>query len=107
MYRPDQPRVSDDRGWSDGWDADTARTTAFPPLSDGDREICYNPATERYCIGDNAPTDVLFFGSAHRAGMNAAFGDGSVQFVSFSVDHIVFNSHGTRNGKEVVSSGDL
>ncbi len=99
---------SDDRGWSDGWDPDTVRSTAFPPLSDADRGICFNANTQiaSYCTGEPF-TDVIFFGSPHTGGMNAAFGDGSVHFVSFSVDHILFNGFGTRNGKEVVNMGDL
>ena len=32
---------SDDRGWSDGWDPDTMRTTAFQPRSDNDA-MCYH-----------------------------------------------------------------
>ena len=29
-------RYSDDRGWSDGWDADQMRSTCFAPVQDGD-----------------------------------------------------------------------
>lgn len=99
---------SDDRGWSDGWDPDVVRMTCYPPISDSDRAICFNSdvSISQYCTG--CPfRDVLFFGSAHTGGMNGAFCDGSVQFISFNVDHIIFNAHGTRNGKEVVSRGDL
>ena len=96
---------SDDRGWADGWDPDTMRSTAYPPLSDGDRGICFNPNQQisRYCTGEPF-TDIIFFGAAHTAGMNAAFGDGSVHFIGFDIDHIIFNAYGTRNGKEAVSS---
>ena len=100
--------VSDDRGWSDGWDPDVMRITAYPPLSDADSGICFNPNIQiaKYCTGTPF-ADVLFFGSAHSAGMNAAFGDGSVRGVSFSVDHIVFNATGTRNGSEAFDASGL
>ncbi len=93
---------SDDRGWSDGWDPDTVRTTAYPPLSDRDNGICYNPNRQisKYCTGEPF-ADVLFFGSAHPAGINAAYADGSVRSISFDIDHIIFNAAGTRNGREV------
>jgi prepilin-type processing-associated H-X9-DG protein len=101
--------VSDDRGWSDGWDPDTVRMTCYPPLSDGDKAICFNTTNggADYCGGGNSDRDVLFFGAAHTGGMNGAFCDGSVQLISFNVDHIIFNAHGTRNGQEVVNRGDL
>ncbi len=99
---------SDDRGWSDGWDPDTVRTTAFPPLSDRDAAVCYNPSVQisKYCTGEPF-ADVLFFGSAHSSGMNSAFADGSVQSISFDIDHIIFNALGTRNGREVISGADF
>jgi prepilin-type N-terminal cleavage/methylation domain-containing protein/prepilin-type processing-associated H-X9-DG protein len=99
---------SDDRGWSDGWDPDTIRSTAFPPLSDSDRAICFNsnPQIASYCTGEPF-ADVIFFGSAHAATMNAAYADGSVQTISFEVDHIIFNSAATRNGKEITDPAGL
>lgn len=99
---------SDDRGWSDGWDPDTVRSTAFPPLSDNDRAICYNsnPQIASFCTGEPF-ADVIFFGSAHAAVMNAAYADGSVQTISFDVDHILFNASATRNGREVVDRASL
>ncbi|MEM8679239.1 MAG: DUF1559 domain-containing protein [Planctomycetota bacterium] len=94
---------SDNRGWSDGWDPDTMRSTAFPPLSDGDRAICFDPDLGEYCDGTR---DVLFFGSAHTGTMNAGYADGSVHSISFDIDHRVFNALGTRNGGEIVNDDD-
>jgi len=42
-------------------------------------------------IDPTVPDDENYrFGSKHPAGMNAAFGDGSVRFVRYSVDPVVF-----------------
>ena len=41
--------------------------------------------------------------SAHTAGVNVALGDGSVRFVSQSIDHSTWRAMGTQNGGEVVS----
>ena len=97
---------SDDRGWSDGWDPDTVRLTALPPLSDGDLSICFNgdPQVSQYCTGGQ---DVFFFGSAHTSGINSAFADGSVHQHSFDIDVTVFNALGSKNGEEVVDASQL
>lgn len=100
--------ASDDRGWTDGWDPDVVRFTGYPPLSDGNVSICHSPDVanvQRRCTGDGP--DVLFFGSAHTGGINAAFGDGSVHSISFDVDVILFNSLGTRNGEDLVDLTQL
>ena len=101
--------ISDNRGWADGWDPDTVRFTGWPPLSDSDGAICFNEsdAISGWCTGIGAPTGVFFFGSAHPTGINAAFADGSVQFVSFDVDNLLFNAIATRNGEEVFDFGEL
>ncbi|MEM8945139.1 MAG: DUF1559 domain-containing protein [Planctomycetota bacterium] len=95
---------SDDRGWTDGWDPDTIRTTGFPPLSDSST-FCYADETQRFCTGQD--TEVLYFGSSHPGGVNAAFADGSVHGITFEVDALVFNSLGSRNGEEVVDLTQL
>ena len=41
--------------------------------------------------------------SFHRAGVNVAFCDGHVQFISDAIDIEVWRAIGTRNGKEVIS----
>ncbi len=98
---------SDDRGWSDGWDPDTVRFTGFQPISDSNQSICFNSnvAISRYCTSDGA--DVLFFGSSHPSGINAAFADGSVHGITFDVDILVFNALGTRNGEESIDLSQL
>lgn len=105
--RYDGGTVSDDRGWSDGWDPDVVRFTGYQPLSDSDGSICYHESNNisKYCTGEGA--GILFFGSAHPSGINAVFADGSVRRISFDVDVVVFNAAGTRNGEEVVDLSQL
>jgi prepilin-type N-terminal cleavage/methylation domain-containing protein len=91
---------SDDRGWTDGWDPDTMRSTAVQPRNDGDPE-CFRAVVQRYYMGENA--ELLFFGSAHVSGLNAAYADGSVHTIQFDIDVPVFNALGTRNGSETTN----
>jgi prepilin-type N-terminal cleavage/methylation domain-containing protein len=55
--------------------------------------------------GINDTCDQTHFWSFHDAGANFLLGDGSVRFVSYSVDNIL-PALATRNGGEVFSSGD-
>jgi prepilin-type N-terminal cleavage/methylation domain-containing protein len=108
-----QNRNSDDRGWSDGWDADQMRSTTFAPIPDSDG-IGFDPALSRY-FGDEFETagpiggvyNVLQFGSAHPAGINSVFADGSVHSIDYGVDIFVFNSLGTRNGNSLNETNDM
>ena len=70
----------DDRGWTDGWDPDVMRTTAFAPMADA-IDI------------EQAPR----FGSAHPAGFNGVLADGSVRVFSYTIDRHVFDCLGHRS----------
>jgi prepilin-type N-terminal cleavage/methylation domain-containing protein/prepilin-type processing-associated H-X9-DG protein len=94
---------SDDRGWSDGWDPDTMRTTCLLPMNDAD-SACFTPATSIVC---EPCQDVYVFGSAHSSGVNAVYADGSIHQISYNVDINIFNALGTRNGEEVVDLNQL
>ena len=85
--------ASDDRGWLDGWDGDTIRSTCARPYSDGQISE----------IRDGGPGEdqTYLFGSAHPSGFMGAFADGSVRSISFDIDMYIFNSLGTRNGEAV------
>lgn len=98
--------ISDNLGWTDGWDPDTVRFTGLQPLSDGDTGICQRGEWSKYCTGPSG-VDVLFFGSAHPSGINAVYADASVHAISFSIDNLVFNALGTRNGEETIDTTAL
>ena len=83
----------DDAGWMDGWDPDTMRLTGFEIEPDGD--------------ADDFPFDGYKFGSAHPAGINASFADGSGRLIAYGVDPTVFNFLGDRHDGEVVDKGNL
>jgi prepilin-type N-terminal cleavage/methylation domain-containing protein/prepilin-type processing-associated H-X9-DG protein len=102
-------RNSDDRGWADGWDADSMRSSCTPPIRDGDG-IGWNANAQltNYFADGPFPVqgyyNVFHFGSAHTGGINAVFADGSVHTISYDIDPIVFNALGSRNGDETVPS---
>lgn len=100
--------VSDNRGWSDGWDPDAMRFSGFPPISDGDAGICFNsnPAISKACSGAE-DTDILFFGSAHPSGLNVVYADASVHFYSFDINNALFNAMATRGMGETVDTSGL
>ena len=104
---------SDDRGWSDGWDADQMRSTCFAPVQDGDSVGWAGAILTKY-FGDDfsgGPVggvyNIMQFGSPHTGGVNAMFADGSVRTVSFDIDVVIFNSLGTRNGYALNETSDL
>jgi prepilin-type processing-associated H-X9-DG protein len=79
----------DDCGWADGWDPDVIRFTQVPPIPDS------NPNGNGYQ-----------FGSAHPAGMNAVFADGSVRTIRYSIDPVLFNRLGHRADGQTVTIDD-
>jgi prepilin-type N-terminal cleavage/methylation domain-containing protein/prepilin-type processing-associated H-X9-DG protein len=102
-------RNSDDRGWTDGYDADIMRSSCYPPVQDGD-SIGWDANLGRYFDDDPSSnssfggTNVIHhFGSAHTSGINAVYADGSVRSFNYDVDSVVFNALGTRNGEEQIS----
>jgi prepilin-type processing-associated H-X9-DG protein len=78
----------DDRGWTDGWDPDTLRSTTYAPMHDnrGIPDIGYR------------------FGSAHAGGINFAFADGAGHTISYTIDRNVFNWLGDRRDEHAVSA---
>lgn len=95
----------DNERWSNpGWDEDIARFGAIlvptesnlqeglPPIPDNlsarlEGSTWFPPQTKH---GNRFNQWHPFFGSAHAAGMNGALADGSVQFLSFTIDAEVF-----------------
>ena len=82
--------ASDDRGWLDGWDPDTMRSTCAEPLNDAQISEIRDEASE---------DQTYLMGSAHAAGFHGVFADGSVRTISYDVDMLIFNSLGTRGGE--------
>lgn len=69
---------SDNEGYTDGWDNDIVCVTSYP-------------------FGRDAVVDVDYsFGSAHPSGMNAAFADGSVRTLRYSITPATLTALGDR-----------
>ncbi len=82
----------DDQGYIDGWDPDTVRYTGFPITNDF------------RSLGDWR--DGYQFGSSHVNGTHFLFADGTVRFLSETIDADLFNGLGHRSdGKP--KSGEL
>jgi len=83
-----QWQEDDNEGYTAGWDEDTMRQTDRPPAVDhqGDGD------------GDER------FGSAHADGIQAAFADGSVRTISYSIDQTVFSRLGAMSDGEAVTA---
>jgi hypothetical protein len=87
----------DDRGWTDGWDYDTIRSTMFPPGPDVDVPSF---------VGVDTPY-AWAFGAAHTGVMNTIFADGSVHPLSFDIDRETFNLLGNRDDGQTVDLSSL
>jgi prepilin-type N-terminal cleavage/methylation domain-containing protein/prepilin-type processing-associated H-X9-DG protein len=91
---------SDDRGWTDGWDADTMRCTCVRPRNDSECEGA-PPSPHAPCppgADHNESWYTLLLGSAHPSGMNAVFADGSTRTINYDIEVYILNALGTRNG---------
>jgi prepilin-type N-terminal cleavage/methylation domain-containing protein/prepilin-type processing-associated H-X9-DG protein len=91
LTRLGQLQKDDDTGYASGFDADVVRKTTSAPAPD-----------YRAPSGDGGQ----LFGSSHPGRFNAAFADGSVRPISYSVTRSVFSRLGSRAGGEVVSDSD-
>lgn len=75
----------DDRGWTDGWDPDIIRYTAFK--FENDRQDSANW------------WDGYQFGGPHRGMMHGLMADGTVKSISTSIDRAIFNYMGLRDDR--------
>ena len=70
--------------------------------------VSHDNSRDRPNKPDGAPSSMQFnnllFGSFHPGGVNYAYGDGSVRFISDSIDINTYLAYGSRNGEEVISA---
>jgi prepilin-type processing-associated H-X9-DG protein len=90
LGRLGQPNDDDDTGYATGFDQDVIRMTTQPPAPD------YRAGT-----GDGQRR----FGSSHTGGFNAAFADGSIHFLSYSINPNVFRCLGDKSDGQTMSDG--
>jgi prepilin-type N-terminal cleavage/methylation domain-containing protein len=92
--------ISDDQGWTEGWDSDTIRSTCFRPYQDSDG-FQFQSLGSDDIFGPEK--DVVYFGSAHPGGFNSLYADASVHTLDFDIDIALFNALATRAGDEVTA----
>ena len=81
----------DDRGWTDGWDPDTMRSTMFPLAADAEEPDTSGSTPLPYA-----------FGSAHAGGINCIFADGSVHTIGYDINRETFSLLGNFGDGEVI-----
>jgi prepilin-type N-terminal cleavage/methylation domain-containing protein/prepilin-type processing-associated H-X9-DG protein len=81
---------ADYTGWAVGWDTDTVRSTvSYPTVPSPLRDYpITDPASAAWWDAGFA------FGSAHPAGLNCLFGDGSVRHIAYGIDRRTWNALG-------------
>jgi prepilin-type processing-associated H-X9-DG protein len=84
------PQPDDNEGYTAGFDEDTIRSTALPPAPD---------------YSGGGWDQERRFGSSHIGRVNAAFGDGSVRPISYSVSPVVFSRYGNKSDGQAIDDG--
>lgn len=90
-YLIGQNPLDDDKGYTAGWDANTVRAAGINPRSPdfATSPDCWQPPL-RDARGSKTKTGDRRFGADHPAGLNIALADGSVRFVYYQVDPVVW-----------------
>ena len=77
-----------------------------PNAPRGECQEYFDPMDHIYGVSQGSwPRKIDGPRSFHRGGVNMLVFDGSVHFVSDSIDYLIFRAYGTRAGNELVSSG--
>jgi prepilin-type processing-associated H-X9-DG protein len=85
----------DDKGWSDGWDPDSLRSTVCSFGQDSE-------------VAESGSRSVGFrFGSAHAGGMNAAMADASVRTINYEIEPELLNRLAHRSDDETITAEAL
>lgn len=105
----DSATADDLRGrYYNTWQGNNLFSALFPPNTSA-------PDRSTYCIVNGNPRAPCSSGtdnmvqsarSFHSGGVNAAFADGTVRFISSSINVTVYNALGSRNGNETVTLPD-
>ncbi len=92
---PDAWNAQDSRGWLGGaWMSDRRSTGTQTQITD---LAVTNPGHDQNLARTDSNWHAnFFFGSAHPAGLNAVFADGSVHNIKYGIDGDVFNALGNR-----------
>jgi prepilin-type processing-associated H-X9-DG protein len=91
-----QFQADDNEGYSDGWDHDVMRYTGN--ARPGTNSTAAPQPDYSAGSGDGGQR----FGSSHTGGFNAVFCDGSVKFITYSIDPYTFARVGTRDDGLVI-----
>jgi prepilin-type N-terminal cleavage/methylation domain-containing protein/prepilin-type processing-associated H-X9-DG protein len=104
----------DDKGGFHGYDNDSTRSTInnsayFPnPARDDNTSQDFGGVAGKGCDGSTHDSPCwhagFTFGSAHPAGFNAVFADGSVHNIKYGIDPDVFNALGHRSDGSTLAS---
>ena len=78
----------DNEGYTSGWDHDTVRSTGIIPRPD---------------TNNGSGWGELRFGSSHVGGFHAAFADGAVRVLSYSIDATLFQRVGQRDDNNPIT----
>jgi hypothetical protein len=86
----------DDRGWTDGWDPDTLRSTFCQPGPDQDTTGMVGASSLPYA-----------FGGRHTGAFMGGFADASVRPIRFDIDIEVLNYLGHRSDGQTIDQSTL